>query len=501
MCKYVLGVIMSLELQKIYDYIDEHIEEHVTSIQEFVRQKSISHTGEGIKECAELVEKYFKELGCQETRIEEPGVAKWGMEGDPVVVGKYDAGAEKTVLFYIMYDTMPVYHGELELWSVPPWEARIVEMPPFPRVIMGRGATNTKGPAMSFIKSCEAIKEVSGELPVNLYFIAEGDEERMDIGLNKFMNDNADEFRDADALFWSGGQRRNGLASIGGGSEGCLYFELTTSGEYWGRGPTKYSVHGGNKRWLDSPAWRHIEMLSTLITDNGNKIMVDGWYDNMEPPSPEDTDLLREIASKTDIEADKEALGAKVFMNDLTDPFELLKMRGYGTSINLDGIWGGRILDTGAGACLPYKITSKHNCRYVPNQNGEDLSNKIRKHLDNHGYSDVQMRIVGDVDWCKFKRDTEIVKAIVKTYEKFGVDYVSASPPTISGSDAGPYWPAYLFGKNPLNLPIARGGLGHGGRAHAIDEYYVIEGAGKVYGLAGAEKANASVLYYYAGKA
>jgi acetylornithine deacetylase/succinyl-diaminopimelate desuccinylase-like protein len=88
---------MSLELQKIYDYIDEHLEEHVASIQEFVRQKSISHTGEGIKECAELVERYFKELGCQETRIEEPGVAKWGMEGDPVVVGKYDAGARASV--------------------------------------------------------------------------------------------------------------------------------------------------------------------------------------------------------------------------------------------------------------------------------------------------------------------------------------------------------------------------------------------------------------------
>lgn len=492
---------MSAELERIYKHIDENLDEHVAAIQEFVRQPSISHTGEGIRECAKLVEGYFKNLGCQETRIEEPGITKWGLEGDPIVVGKYDAGAEKTLIFYIMYDTMPVYHGELELWSVPPWEARLVEMSPFPKVVMGRGATNTKGPAMAFLKACESIRDVAGELPVNIFFIAEGDEERMDIGLHKFMTEHADEFEEAEALFFNSGQARNGVGSISGGSEGCLYFELVTSGEYWGRGPTKYSVHGGNKRWLDSPAWRHIKMLSTLITEDGNTVLVDGWYDNMEPPSPEDDELLRELAGKTDLEAQKEALGAKVFMNDLTDPYEILKMRTYGTSLNLDGIWGGRILDTGAGACLPYKITSKHNCRYVPNQNGEDLTNKLRKHLDEQGYEDVQIRVIGDVDWCKFKRDTEIVKAIVRMYEKFGVEYVNASPPTVSLQGTGPYWPAYLFGKNPLNIPIARGGIGHGGRAHAIDEYYVIEGAGKVHGLAGAEKANATVLYYYAGKA
>jgi acetylornithine deacetylase/succinyl-diaminopimelate desuccinylase-like protein len=491
---------MSVELERVYKHIDEQIDDHVASVQEFVRQKSISHTGEGIYDCARLVERYFKELGCQETRIEEVGTTKWGMEGDPVVVGKYDAGADKTLMYYIMYDTMPVYHGEYELWSVPPWEARIVELPPFSKVIMGRGSVNTKGPAMSFLKACESIRDVVGELPVNLYFIAEGDEERMDIGLETFMNEHADEFEDADALYFSGGQSRNGVSRIGGGSEGCFYFELITSGEYWGRGPTQYSVHGANKRWLDSPAWRHIEMLSTLVSDNGNKIHVEDWYDDIEPPTPEDMELLKAISKMASIEDTKEALGAKVFINDETDPLELLKMMTYNTTLNLDGIWGGRILDTGAGSVLPYKITSKHNCRYMPNQSGEDLLKKLRAHLDKHGYDDVQIRMIGDVDWCKFKKDTEIVKAVARMYDKFGVEYVPASPPTVTWPQTAPYWPAYLFGKNPLNVPIATGGLGHGGRAHAIDEYYVIEGAGKVYGMAGAEKGHATVLYNYAGK-
>ena len=127
---------MSVELERIYKHIDEHLDEHVATLQEFVRQKSISHTGEGIRECARLVERYFKDLGCQETRIEEPGITKWGLEGDPVVVGKYDAGAEKTLMYYIMYDTMPIFAPEQ--WSVPPFEARIVDTEkPFPRVSWG----------------------------------------------------------------------------------------------------------------------------------------------------------------------------------------------------------------------------------------------------------------------------------------------------------------------------------------------------------------------------
>jgi hypothetical protein len=73
--------------------------------------------------------------------------------------------------------------------------------------------------------------------------------------------------------------------------------------------------------------------------------------------------------------------------------------------------------------------------------------------------------------------------------------------PTILGG----YWPAYLFSNQdvgqrvaPVGMPIGMGGAGHGGNAHAANEYYVIEGAGKVYGMAGAEKAQAAIVYNFA---
>ena len=102
------------------------------------------------------------------------------------------------------------------------------------------------------------MKAVMGKLPVNLIFIAEGDEERMDIGLRKFIGEHSDLFAEADALF------------VGGPSEGCVYVELTTSGKSWGRGPVQSDVHGVMKRTTDSPAWRHIqrdsgELFSSIV--------------------------------------------------------------------------------------------------------------------------------------------------------------------------------------------------------------------------------------------
>jgi len=485
------------DLERIYSNIDKNLDWHISRIQECIRQPSISQTGEGIEECGRLFARYFSELGCDRVIVEYPGMTKWGIEGNPVVYGEYDAGAEKTLIVYFMYDTMPIY--DEEKWIAPPHEARIVEQKPFKKVIIGRGAINTKGPALAFLNACSSIIEVEGILPVNLLLLAEGDEERMSIGLHKFVHKHKDELCRADAVYpVLIGQDENGNVRIFSGSEGCIYFELETSGARWGRGPTKYSVHGINKRWLDSPAWRHIRMLATLVSEDGNTVEVEGWYDGIEEPSKEDLELIEELVEQgcDSPELLKERLGAKTFIDNITDHRELLVKFYWSSTLNLDGIWGGRILDHGAGSTLPYKVTSKHNCRYIPNQSGDDLVRKLRKHLDKKGYTDVEIRVIGDVPWARANYNSDLAKAIYKTCEAFGVPY--SRTPIAAGSDCGPYWPAYLFSRDPLHLQVAGGSLGHGGRAHAINEYYVIEGQGKVFGLAGAEKSHVSNLYNYA---
>ena len=495
-----LKQVKSEELKKVYSYIDGHIDEHVENLQKWIRQPSISNSGEGIPESADMVKGFFDQLGCQESRVYDVGITEYGTPGNPVVYARCDQGAPRTLVLYWMYDTMPI--TQPDAWKSPPFEARLVEQAPFKKVLIGRGAVNSKGPQMSEYNAIASIKAVTGKLPVNLIFVAEGDEERMDIGLRKFVKDHPDLFKGADAMLLFGAQAPSGAGGIMGGSEGCVYIELTTSGRAWGRGPVQSDIHGSNKRAVDSPAWRHIKMLASLISDDGNTPEVKGFNDNIQPLKPSETAELKAGASKVNMKTASENLGIARFISD--DPFTMLKMARYGTSFNLDGIWGGNMYAGGAGAILPNKITSKHNMRYVPNMNGLDLVKKIRAQLDRNGYKDVQMKLIGDVPWSKMSYKTDIARSITKMYEQFSIPH---GQPSQTETILGGYWPAYLFSNAevgqkvaPVFMPIAGGAAGHGGMAHAANEYYVIEGAGKVYGMAGAEKSIATILYNFAGK-
>jgi len=338
---------------------------------------------------------------------------------------------------------------------------------------------------MAELNAISAMKAVMGKLPVNLIFVAEGDEERMDIGLRTFMKQHSDLFKDGDAMFG------------GGGSECCVYVELTTSGKSWGRGPTVSDIHGVYKRTTDSPAWRHIQMLASLTSRDGNTPLIKGFFDNMVPPTKEQTEAMKKSSEKIDLKVAAQNVGVARFIAD--DPLTFVKMGRFGTSFNLDGIWGGNMYAGGAGAILPNKITSKHNFRYVPNMNGLDIVKKLRAQLDQNGYKDVEMKLIGDVPWAKNpSKDTDIAHSADATYAMMGIQPRDFGP-------AGGYWPAYVFtdqevGEKVGNVKLPMGGAraGSGGRAHAANEYYVIEGAGKTYGMAGAEKTIAASIYNYA---
>jgi acetylornithine deacetylase/succinyl-diaminopimelate desuccinylase-like protein len=359
------------------------------------------------------------------------------------------------------------------------------------------------------LNAFRAIKAVHGKLPVNLIVVAEGDEERMSIGLRKFVKDHPELLEGADAMIRFGSQSPSGGGGYGGGSEGCVYVELTTSGTSWGRGPTVSDIHGSNKRGTDSPAWRHIKMLASLVSDDGNTPKIDGFTEGIEPLTPQQEESLQSAAKNTDLKVAAENLGVARFMYD--DPYQVLKTQRYGTSFNLDGIWGGNMYAGGAGAILPNKITSKHNFRYVPKMTGPDIVKKLRAQLDKNGYKDVEVKMIGDVPWAKMNTDHEAGRALKRAYEIMNIAHGPLKPDWGiggGGAAAGGYWPAYLFGNGEVSekvssfagVPIVGGGGGYGGRAHAANEFYVIEGAGKVYGMAGAEKVVAAMAYAFAGK-
>jgi acetylornithine deacetylase/succinyl-diaminopimelate desuccinylase-like protein len=191
------------------------------------------------------------------------------------------------------------------------------------------------------------------------------------------------------------------------------------------------------------------------------------------------------------------SLGVARYIAD--KPIDIVTMQRYGVSFNLDGIWSGNMFPGGSGAILPNTITSKHNIRYVPNMTGPDIVKKLRAYLDKEGYSDVQIHVVGDVPWAKQRHDTDINRAGDRMRQAFGGVGRRAAPVVGQASILGGYWPAYLFSGDPISLEIGGGSVGSGGGAHAANEFYVIEGAGKTYGYAGAEKSVATTLYNYAG--
>jgi acetylornithine deacetylase/succinyl-diaminopimelate desuccinylase-like protein len=468
-----------VNFEKVGQYIDAHLNEHINRLQEFLRQPSVSAENHGVRECARLLKSCFVNLGCKDARLIETG-------SFPVVYAEYDAHAEKTLLVYMMYDTQP-FTGEK--WSSPPLEARLVDVEPFGRCIIGRGAINSKGPLIAFLNALESMLTVDGEIPVNLKFVAQGDEELESTHFAEFVKKHKEMLK-ADALFGPDAcQDEKGKVIIGLGWKGIEYIELECSGKSWGRGPTEFDIHSSDKSWVDSPAWRMIHALATMTSKDGNKILIDDWYENVKPPNKEDLELIDKLADTFDEETMKHESKVDRFINDLHGQ-ELLLQYMYSTTLNIDGIWGGYI-GPGSKTVLPHKITAKMDARLVPDQSSKEVIQKIRKHLDKLGYTDIKVKSLDPYEWAKTSVKEPVVQAVVHAYRKLGQE-PEIWPITASSV------PYYLFNRGPLHLPFIDGGLGHGGRAHAPDEYFVIDGNDKVEGMAGCEKSFAMILDMYA---
>ncbi len=466
-----------LRKARVFKHIDRHYDEHLGKLQELVRQPSISAENRGVRECAELVKSYFKDLGCKRPRLVETS-------GFPVVSGYYDAGADKTVVVYLMYDTQPIDDPG---WTVPPLEGKVVNIAPFGDCLVARGAINTKGELRAFLNACESIEAVGEEVPVNIMFVAEGEEELGSRHLPEFIKKCKKELEQADAVFFPfADQDQKGKVVNYLGVKGIVYFELELSGKTWGRGPTQFDVHGSNKAWVDSPAWRMVQALSTMTSKDGNKVLIDSFYENALPPSREDLRLLEKLEKTIDEDSIKDMMKVRKFIDNIHRKKALLKYL-YSPTLNIDGVWSGYI-GPGTKTVLPHKITAKVDVRLVPNMTVEEVIPRIRRHLDKHGFKEVKIvELEEGYGWAKTSVKEPAAKAVIKTYHEFG--YEPEIWPHMAGSA-----PFCMFNREPLNLPFVIGGLGHGGRVHAPNEYLVVGEGGPTGGLRTLEKSYVAIL-------
>jgi acetylornithine deacetylase/succinyl-diaminopimelate desuccinylase-like protein len=423
-------------------------------VRAFLRQPSISYTGQGIKETAELVCAMIQDLGGTARLIPT--------KGHPLVYGRLDQGANRTLIYYSMYDVMPT---EEPGWTVDPFGAEIVDLPNHGKSIVARGAVNTKGPTAAFFRAMKAYQAVRGKLPVNFIFIVEGEEEMGSRQFNEFVPANKELFAGAEAmLFPFFNQDETHQAYMWLGTKGLLYFELKAQGGDWG-GPTSRGIHGCYAGWVANPAWRLVRALATM-TGPDDQIRVEGLSEGAIGLTAAEKRILAENADLYGTLGFQQANDVKRFKWPGEGPAVWEKLFSEPT-LNIDGIWGGY---TGpeTKTLLPHQATVKMDVRMVPNMDPEKVAAAIRRHLDQHGFPDIEMKIYNKYYWSKVSLETPIVQAMLKTYAQLGhrVQLQFINP------GSAPYW---IF-ERVLGIPYITGGLGHGARQHSSNEYCTVQG-------------------------
>ena len=459
-------------LGPVFAQIEKRHDEAVKGLQDWIRQPSIAAENKGMAEGCDLMIRLLRDAGFDDA-------AKVATDGQPGVFATLDAGAPRSVGIYFMYDVKQVDPSE---WSSPPWDAAIVEKAGFGKAIVGRGAVNQKGPEMAFLSALQAYRAAGRKPPVNLVLVAEGEEE---IGSPHFPQivrrpevQSALSRCRAGIFMPSASQGSDGVVLVSLGAKGVIELELTSTGEKWGRGP-RQDVHSSNKARLDSPAWHLVQALHTLVSDKGEPT-IDGFADRARPISAAEKRMVAEGARRFDEALLKKQLGVQKWIDDagFVESLERLVSR---PTVNIEGLVGG-YTGPGGKTILPHKAVAKLDLRLVPDMKAAEALAALKTHLEKRGFGDVEVNMTGGYDPTATAADAPLIRAQVSVLRRGGID------PVMWPRNAGS-WPGYVFTGDPLRLPAGHFGLGHGGGAHAPDEYYVIESSNpKIQGFDGAVK-------------
>jgi acetylornithine deacetylase/succinyl-diaminopimelate desuccinylase-like protein len=469
----------SSDLNAIQAEIDKHHDEAIHRLQDWIRQPSIAAENRGMTEGCDHMMRLLRDAGFDT-------VTKVPTDGHPGVFATLDAGAPKTIGIYFMYDVKQADPSE---WSSPPFEAALVDKPGLGKVLIGRGAVNQKGPEATWLAALHAFKAAGRKLPVNLVFVAEGEEE---IGSPHFKQvvqkpDVLAALRKCAGVYMPMPmQGLDGNVTINLGAKGVVELELVSSSERWHRGPRE-DLHSSNEARVDSPVWHLVQALATLVGPDGHTPAIDGYADKALPLTPADKALIRD-ASKRMNEAmimRQEGVEHWVHNVDFLESMELLVGR---PTVNIEGLVAG-YTGPGGKTVLPHKAVAKIDLRLVPGMTALDSLAALKAHLAKRGFGDIEVNMSGGYDPTTTDANSSLIRAQAAVYRKAGLDPILW--PRLAGS-----WPGYIFTGDPLRLPAGHFGLGHGSGAHAPNEYYVIESANpKIQGIAGAIRAQVDYLY------
>ncbi|MFI3321086.1 MAG: dipeptidase [Rikenellaceae bacterium] len=283
-------------------------------------------------------------------------------EGNPVVYGeKIIDPALPTVLVYAHYDVMPV--APLELWNSDPFKAEIRD-----GKIFARGADDDKGQGFMHIKAFEAMV-ASGELPCNVKFMIEGEEEIGSPSMTKWCEDNKDMLKADVILVSDTSMVAFDTPTITVGLRGLTYMEVTVKG-------ASHDLHSG---LFGGAVPNPINVLSKMIaslTDEKGAVTIKGFYDDVLVL----TDKERSDIAQTpfDNEAYKESLKLNAVCGE--EGYSTLERTGIRPALDVNGIWGGYTAE-GTKTVIASEAKAKISMRLVPNQSHEKIAELFEAHF------------------------------------------------------------------------------------------------------------------------
>jgi acetylornithine deacetylase/succinyl-diaminopimelate desuccinylase-like protein len=356
-------------MKKILHYVDNIMPSLVSDLQILIRQPSVSAKNEGIEKCARLVAKMLQKSGIKSEILRLKGVA-------PLVYGeiKSKKNPNKTILFYNHYDVQPA--EPFDLWDDPPFSGKVKG-----NKIFGRGSADDKGELVTRIKAVEAFLKQSGDVPCNVKFVIEGEEEIGSAHIGQYLKKYQKKFS-CDGVIWEFGYvDAKNRPVIGLGMKGLLYVELTVK-------ESIRDAHSSLAVIIKNPVWRLIDALKTL-RDSSGKILIKDWYSEVMPFNKQDLELLsKEPFDETGFKLE---YGISGFVNGKKG-IAVKKALAGDPTCNIAGMISGYTLQ-GAKTVLPASASVKIDFRLVPKMNPKKQISRLKAHLRKHGFSDIDIKV------------------------------------------------------------------------------------------------------------
>ena len=301
--------------------------------------------------------------------------------GHPVVVGHRKRAGKPHVLFYGHYDVQPV--DPLDLWQTPPFQPEIREIEPGRKAIVARGACDDKGQIMTFLEACRATIAATGDLPISLTVMLEGEEENGSVNLPAFLEANAKEFAADICLVCDTGMWDRQTPQITSSLRGMLYEEIIIRA-------ADRDLHSGH---FGGTAQNPIHIMARIIAamhDANGRITVPNFYDGVHDIGPNRLATWNALGLTEDDFLGTVGLKYAAGEQDRT----LIEKIVVRPTCDCNGIWGG-YTGEGTKTVIAGEARAKISFRLVQDQDPRAIQKNFRAYVESMIPPDCSVSFIG----------------------------------------------------------------------------------------------------------